>query len=286
MALPILDDTNVTKFEIQIRGNQGSGGANHHRNGANCKKPRESRESGPVGTAYPSPSPSCPYTIRQQIHPDILMAKFNKSSSSNTLPTVFRLEEIKDPRCKICNSTFRREIDACLASGWSQAMTIQHFNAIMGEDYFNSSNISTHKKNHLSIKDAAIRHIYEERARQIGMDIEETKGLITTTEGAAASVVQIGVGNMMRGTSHVEVRDLLEAVKILEKMKEEWGDAALPELEREMRSFMKAVKKVVSEDLWTEIVKEFNALLDQDPMQHPAALEAAYVEEKEEDASS
>src|SRR4051794_25286367 len=120
------------------------------------------------------------------------MAKFNNDSHDNkpaksgkrpggtmqghggmySLPPVY---EHNEPRCKVCQCPFRREIDSALASGWSQASIVRHFNVALGDDYLNRANLSRHKARHLSSRDAAVRNIIEERARAYGIDVENAQ---------------------------------------------------------------------------------------------------------------
>jgi hypothetical protein len=223
------------------------------------------------------------------------MAKgFQKVDNPQHQPAVFALHEISDPRCKVCKSPFRREIDAMLATGWSGEKVRRYVNNILGNEYFNPQNISNHRRKHLTLKDDAVREIMEERFRAAGHDLESVVGLITTTEGIVGTVAQIGLQNVVRGTAHVDAPTLLQALQLIEKLKEGYEDESAVELEREMKAFIKAVKTVVQawigqpveERMYTDIVDEFQRLLGIDPLHAEIpALEAAQFEEIQDGSS-
>lgn len=208
-------------------------------------------------------------------------AKYGKKTGTelSTVPLISKRTVVSDPRCKICQSPYRNEIDFCLASGWSNAKTMQRFNYLMGQEYFNASNFSTHNRKHLMIRDEAIREILEESAKQLGMDLDSVKGLITTRRGAVEAVIQQALSNMVRGTSHVEIKDMLQAIQILEKMEQDYAGASVAELERELRIFMEAVKKIVPNAMWRDIADEYYKGVERHSMMELPAAAAVEIEE-------
>ncbi len=61
-----------------------------------------------------------------------------------------------DPRCKICNSPYRAEVDQMLAAGIAQSKIIAAMNT-KGMN-FNKSNMHTHKAKHLVFKTPDGKH--------------------------------------------------------------------------------------------------------------------------------
>ncbi len=165
--------------------------------------------------------------------------------------------EIVAARCKVCQSPHRREIDAALATGMAQSTVKEFFNTAYGSDFFTANNISLHARKHMSIRDQGVRRIYEEAARREGMDIAVVEGFIRTRRAAIDQVINEALTLMQAGTINPEVKDLLAAIQMLEKMDAEQQDSMVAELERQFRAFMAAVKDTVPEDMWGAIYKAY-----------------------------
>lgn len=170
--------------------------------------------------------------------------------------------EIVNSRCKICQSTHRREIDMQLATGWSQADVLRFWNNAVREnegdkDWLNHVNMSTHKKNHLSTRDAAVRRIIEERARQEAIDIENVQGYIVTRMGVLDYMVMAGLENIHHGTTVIEGKDMIAAMQMADKLESEFKEVAIEKLLSDFKTFADAVKELVPEDLFQEIYDLF-----------------------------
>lgn len=181
-----------------------------------------------------------------------------KQQGMFALPPVY---EHNEPRCKICQCPFRREIDMALVTGWSQAGIVRHFNVALGDDYLNRSNLSRHKERHLSSRDAGVRNIVEERARAFGVDVENAQGFIMTRQATLDLIIQQGLEAMRAGITSSQPRDILEAVQILEKMEKEFQDVAMDEMMNQYKAFADAVQELVPEDLWERIFDKTQDIL-------------------------
>lgn len=208
----------------------------------------------------------------------------------DNLPAPLPVFEINEPRCKVCQSPHRREIDMMLATGWSQTSVMNHWNQILGEGFFKPNNISVHNRKHLTTKDAAIRRIVESRARQIGVDIDTVEGFISTKAAVLDTLIHTGMQSLHLGHTVVEAREVLQAVQLLDKMEAEWKETAIDELMNEFRLFMESVKEAVGEDLYANIYDIFESKLDRrdipvlQPVLPPSDLSAdVVVDEAEEE---
>lgn len=186
--------------------------------------------------------------------------------------------EIKEPKCKVCNCPWRREIDMNLAMGWSQAAVMRHYNQLVEEpsEEFTRQNISNHAKKHLSSRDAAVRRIYEERAKQIGFDIDEAENFIITKSAVLDTIVHQGLLSLRAGESVAEPREIIAALGMLDKLESEFRDQAVDEVMTEFRMFTEAVKLVVGEEQYEAIYNAFEALADgKKPVVTPVPQEAS-----------
>lgn len=174
-----------------------------------------------------------------------------------------------------------------LTSGWSQTDIKNHFNELMGEEHFSNVNISRHKRNHLSVQDAAVRRIIEARARQFGMDVDAAEGMIMTKAGAVDAIIHRGMEAINSGSVEFKAGEVLQAIQLLDKMEAEWKDTAIDEIMAEFRAFTQAVKEVVGEDQYALIFGRFEQILDgkrnpalSPPVVQPSTIEGEVVEEE------
>lgn len=221
--------------------------------------------------------------------PGKAIAKRGKQAPAPAAPTA---PAITHTRCKVCNSTYRREIDMLLVSGWGPTDTAKHFNQIIGEDYFNKMNISRHARFHMDARDAAVRRIMEKRAIQQLGDIDEIEGMITTKMGAVEVVIQRGMEQMNAGVMELKGGDILDAIKLLDTMEAEWKETALDELTNEFKAFAAIVKEEVGEERFKAIFarwedqmehKERKAIMPLDTTQ-PGEIEGEATEVEDEPA--
>lgn len=175
-----------------------------------------------------------------------------------SLPPVY---EHNEPRCKVCQSPFRREIDSALASGWSQAAVIKHYNAALGEDYFTRGNMSRHKARHLSVRDAAVRNIIEERARALSMDVDKVEGFILTRQATLDMIIQTGLEQLRQGITESAPKDIIAAIQMLEKMEQDFATNAVEEMTQQYKAFADAVQEIVPEEFHGQIFDRTKELL-------------------------
>lgn len=155
-----------------------------------------------------------------------------------------------------------------LTSGWSQTDIKNHFNELIGEEHFSNVNISRHKRNHLSVQDAAVRRIIEARARQFGMDVDTAEGMIMTKAGAVDTIIHRGLEAINTGAVEFRAGEVLQAIQLLDKMEAEWKDTAIDEIMAEFKAFTTAVKEFVGEAQYETIFNRFEEILD--GKRHPA----------------
>lgn len=179
------------------------------------------------------------------------------------------LTDHNEPRCKVCQSPYRREIDMCLATGWSQRSVIDHFNALLAEDerygpdYFSPNNMSTHKNRHMTVRDIAVRKIMESRAKALGVDVENVEGMILTHEATLETIVQAGLEQLRNGLTSSEPKDVLAAIQMLKQIEADFTASAVDELTNQFKAFADAVEEIVTPEQGKEIFQRTQELLAQ-----------------------
>jgi hypothetical protein len=179
-----------------------------------------------------------------------------------------------EPRCKICRSPHRREIDAMLVTGWQQAEVRRHWNEHLGRDAFSASNLSVHAARHLNPLDPALWPI---RYRCVELLLEQASQGDTLAFPLAENISALlqllqsfGFSGINANLVEVETSDILRAVKArgeLGELAASGRQASAQHQEeavrREFDLFLQAVRYVVSAAEQNKIVERFEELLSE-----------------------
>lgn len=168
--------------------------------------------------------------------------------------------EIVEPRCAVCKSKFRRTIDQLLVMGVSFAEIARQFES----EGMTRRGLSNHKRKHLSVEQAAVRQIIEEKARQIGEDVENTSRLLLTRKGYMEVAMMKSYQGILDGTIVPEPRDIVHMIALMEKMEKDSSAAQVDEMLRDFNAFSQAVREVVGKDDYEKILYKFKRILEQE----------------------
>ena len=163
---------------------------------------------------------------------------------------------IVEPRCKLCGSEHRLQIDEMLRSGRPQREVLRHWNGVLGAEYFTPNNLSVHARKHLYGNDL------DEYVRKLARARKFVEAPIAfesriTPEAALRTVLQVGLGLVAAGATVPEPGDVIRAARELDRIQREGEPATEAEMMREARAFMAAVKSNVPEEQWDEIHADY-----------------------------
>lgn len=219
----------------------------------------------------------------------------NSGNGSGGGTIALPVEEIVEPRCHICKSRFRRTMDQLLVMGVPFAEISRQFET----EGVTRRALSNHKRKHLSVEQAAIRQVIEERARQIGEDVDNTRKHLLTRKGYMEVAMMKSYQAILDGTLTPEPRDIVQMIALMEKMEKDTSASQVDEMMREFNAFTQAVKEVVPADLYDRVLYNFKKILEQERvlvdafLDNPqimqtlptsAPIELNIEEEEEEDA--
>lgn len=176
----------------------------------------------------------------------------NKGAGDGNLPAL-PTHEIVEPRCSICKSRFRRTIDQLLTMGVPFAEVARQFE----EEGIERRSLSNHKKRHLNIEHAAIRQVIEEKARQMGEDIDNGRRLLLTRKGYMEVAMMKSFQAIVDGTLTPEPRDVVHMIALMEKMEKDTTASQVDEMLRDFNAFTQAVQANVPKELYAKILEEF-----------------------------
>jgi hypothetical protein len=137
--------------------------------------------------------------------------------------------------------------------------------------------LSNHKRKHLSIEQAAIRQVIEEKARQMGEDVDNTRRHLLTRKGYMEVAMIKSYQSILDGTVVPEPRDVLGMIAMMEKMEKDSSSIQMDEMMREFNAFTQAVKEVVPAELYDKVLYNFKRILEQEKVVLDAFLDNPQV---------
>lgn len=175
-----------------------------------------------------------------------------------------------EPRCNICKSSSRAMVDKLLAAQFSNTSVAEEL--ISSDPDFKDKeldtvrrNVERHSKNHVDIKNKAIRRIVEQRAKEQGILLDSVEGKITSGRALLDMLIAQATEQISDG-GKVRYADAIEAVKLLEDVQKAEYQSQLEMLQRQVWAISEAVKKTVPPVMLPQIVNEAKRLFENDPL--------------------
>lgn len=189
------------------------------------------------------------------------MANFKRNNNpgdngGGNLPALPKME-IVEPRCSVCKSRFRRTIDQLLVMGVPYAEIARQFE----EEGIERRSLANHKKRHLNVEHAAIRQVIEEKARQIGEDVDNGRRFLLTRKGYMEVAMMKSFQAIVDGTLTPEPRDIVHMIALMEKMEKDTAASQVDEMIRDFNAFTQAVQNNVPKELYNKILDDFKGNL-------------------------
>jgi predicted DCC family thiol-disulfide oxidoreductase YuxK len=204
-----------------------------------------------------------------------IVEKTTKKAQKEFLPDpIESLPVISEPRCRICRSEFRPLIDRMIAGPYSYAAIARQFKDKDAE--LSGSNhealrksIERHAKQHVTVRDQAVREIIEQRAIERGILVDEQKNMLLTSEALLELYVQKGFEQITKDGTWVRHQDVLEAVKMVEEMRRDTTAEQVEALKKQVQVISLAVREIVPADLHPAIVERAKELMEQPVIDMP-----------------
>ena len=106
----------------------------------------------------------------------------------------------------------------------------------------------------------------EEKARQIGEDVDNTKRSLLTRKGYMEVAMMKSYQSILDGTVVPEPRDVVAMISVMEKMEKDTASVQVDEMMRDFNAFTQSVKEVVGPDMYDRILGKFKNILEQERM--------------------
>ena len=177
---------------------------------------------------------------------------------------------ISEPRCQVCQHSYRAFIEAQLVKGQSYSAIARHVPLDDGrsKDAFRRS-IGYHYKHHMALEDAAMRAILEDEAKALGQNYEEGVRGAITDRGVLEIAIRKSYQDIQAGTAIVEPKDLIQMIKLKREMDSNTSMAQVEGYKSQMAIFITAIKDVCDiigngEEVRQMIAKRIQVLQERD----------------------
>lgn len=184
------------------------------------------------------------------------LAKTNGSASPRE--ALANLPVVTEPRCNVCKSEFRSIIDRMIAGPYSYMAIARQFQGkdphLSGKVEAVRKSIERHAKNHVQIRDAAIREIIEQRAQEAGLLVDDVKNSYLTAEALLELYMHRGFERVTEEGTNIRDQDILEAVKVLQDMRKDTVGEELEVMKKQVYAISQAVREIVPPEMHPAVV--------------------------------
>jgi hypothetical protein len=167
---------------------------------------------------------------------------------------------ITEPRCHVCQHPYRDWIETMLIRGASYKGLQNRIPPLEGHKVLDRRSFSNHHKNHMDLRDAALRAILEKEAELQGQNFEEGVEDAITKRGVLEVALRKGFEDIINNVTTVEPRDLIQITKVLGEMDSHQHQIGLDELRAQVQIFIQAIKDVCDSDMQNAIAARVKEL--------------------------
>lgn len=178
--------------------------------------------------------------------------KKNGKGEDPIFPLIPIPEKIVEPRCNVCKSDFRDAIDRQLAMGRSNSEIVRTFST--DKQKFDHRSVANHAKEHLGYEDAAVRELVERDAQNHEENMEKGISAALQRRALLDAIVQKGHQKVVDGTIELELKDIVKAVELRDKLEKDSVTAAIEGLMIQFHAFREAVLEEVPQEYYTKVL--------------------------------
>lgn len=158
-----------------------------------------------------------------------------------------------EPRCKVCNSTFRPLVDQLYAAAYRPtaiARLVQRSDSTL-----TIKSIERHCKRHLDLNQEVLREIIERRAEEAKILGDEARSRIVTKNAVLDAMIQKGWDQISEPEAKVYYKDVISAIELQSRIEHDEIQAVADDLQRQLRAIIQATQEIVDP-------KQFKLLVD------------------------
>jgi hypothetical protein len=167
-----------------------------------------------------------------------------------------------NPQCKVCTSPDRFEIELALAERQAQQTVARRFSRD-GRQY-SKQNINTHYRSHMEVIERAVTEVATARMHGRMLDIGTAVEIEDRNERNRALMRQQVAEQIESNALRWSARDAMKFLELDAQLGEQCSAALMEEMMDGARRFNEAVRAVVPQSLWQDIVDEYDRLTAKD----------------------
>lgn len=162
-----------------------------------------------------------------------------------------RLGKITEPRCKVCMSVNRANIELLIARGYSYN-SIERQMQGLGEE-MSSKSIARHSERHMDIEQGAYRAVMERQVKEL--QEAESEGAIRIVSGKAwlDIFIQKATDVLIAGEMEIEAKDVVKAIELRTALEKEGLDLFQEEVMVQLRAIIKAFQEMLAPEIARQI---------------------------------
>jgi hypothetical protein len=166
-----------------------------------------------------------------------------------------------EPRCKVCCSPFREDIERMVLKGFTY-MSIERMvkplhDPASGKAPINRKNLAKHTTAHMELGKSVLRSIIEDNFKEAATQADETKKSILSHKAILEGMLQRAWEEIATKDSKFQWSELLAIMDRLDRMDSKYASAQLDEIMTEARAFSQAVQSVVPQHMFQQIADRF-----------------------------
>jgi len=173
---------------------------------------------------------------------------------------------VYEPRCKVCNHPSRFSIEEKLLMGYRYSEIARSMSDLRNQKpdgeietwpELEARNIKNHyQQGHVPLDSEMMAEFSRRRAEELGIEYEEAMVPVVDHVVVQKAVVQKGYDALVKGEIQPDVKDMLAASKLLgDREKELANNSSVEEWQEFMTLYFQAVRSVVGQDQWQQIVR-------------------------------
>lgn len=171
-----------------------------------------------------------------------------------------------EPRCKICKSEFRPIIDRLIVGGNSFVMIAEQFRGkdsqLTGSIDAIRKSVERHSKKHLSVRDAAVRQILEQKARESGVLVETVREQLVSAEAMLELAVKKGTEQLGDPDARIKYQDAIKAAELLRDKKYEEMSQQVEMLSRQVQAIQQGLQELVPPELFPALIERIKEIYE------------------------
>lgn len=168
---------------------------------------------------------------------------------------------ITEPRCKVCMSAHRAEIEILVARGYSYNSIERQVSGLGGD--LSAKSIERHSKRHMDIEQGAYRTIMERQAKELSEIEGEGAMRIVSGKAWLDIFIQKATDTLIAGEMEIEAKDVVKAIELRQAMEEQGFDLFQEQVMIQLKALIQAFKEMLAPEIARQIGERAKQIVEE-----------------------